>query len=121
MRGGVRDRGGTSLQPPFPTERLPAGNARLAGPEGARVVPQPWVTFPPAGTWAQALSQTPTGGTRRPTQGGAWRHGRGTVRRLPRAPRPVPGAVPGGLAPGAPPLSADSVALWSGKLISAAQ
>lgn len=56
-----------------------------------------------------------------PGRGGAWRHGPETGLRRPQAPRPVPGAVPCGLAPGAPPLSAGSVALWLGKLITAAQ
>lgn len=69
VRGGVRNRGGTSLQPLPMTGPLPAGSAGLAGPEGARV-PPPWASFPRPGPWARALPQTPAGGTRRPTLGG---------------------------------------------------
>ena len=92
---------GLPFSPPFPTERLPTGNARLIGPEGARVVPPPWVTFPQAGTRAQALSQTPTGGTRRPTQGGV---GPGaTARRRGSGGRKLPGRSRGRFLAGWPP------------------
>lgn len=52
---------------------------------------------------------------------GAWCCSPGTGPRLPRAPRRVPGAVPGGPVPGTPPLSAGKVALWPGQLITTAQ
>lgn len=56
--GCGRSRGGTSLGPPSPSQPLPTGSAGPAGPEGARVVPPPWVTFPRAGAPALALPDT---------------------------------------------------------------
>lgn len=64
MQGGVRGVRGAagaglpfSAPPPPPPyqEPLPAGSNRLAGPEGARVVLAPWVTFPRADTWGWVL------------------------------------------------------------------
>lgn len=63
----------------------------------------------------------------RPAEPGAqpwevWCCGKRTRLSVPRPPRPDPGAVPFGLAPQAPPLSAGPVvALWPGELIIAAQ
>lgn len=97
---------------PPPWGPLPAGSARPAGPEGARVVRPPRVTFPRAGPWALALPWTPAGGARRPA-----------LERL--GPRRAGGrAGPGAgraAGPRAPPLSAGPVALWPGKLLTAAQ
>lgn len=90
VRGCGRGRGGTSLAPPptsSPSEPLPAGSARPAGPEGARVVPLPWVTFPRAGTRVRAPSRIPAGGTRRPLLGGPG----ATTQGLDRCCRELPG------------------------------
>lgn len=103
-------------------DQAPSGRKRRAGRTGR-------------GSSAAALGQLPTAwplgagacqdtGRRNPAPnpGGAWSCGKRTRLSVPRPPRPVPGAVPFGLAPQAPPLSAGPVvALWPGKLIIAAQ
>lgn len=56
---------------PLP-DPAPSGRKRPPGRTGrGSGSPAAWVTFPRAGTRAQALSQTPTGRTRRPPRGGA--------------------------------------------------
>lgn len=125
VRGCGRGRGGTSLGAPPPNLfplGAPSGRKRPAGRAGRGSSGPATLGHLPTG-WHPGTSAVPDTGRRdpAPTPGGVWCHDPGTGPVLPRAPRPAPGAVPGGLVPRAPPLSAGPVALWQGQLITAAQ